>query len=170
MVTFEAVVKKDIKNGEKAGWTYVEVPYEIAQIINPGVKTVYRVKGTIENVEIRQIALNPMGEGNYILPLNSQIRKKLPKIESKKLTISLEKETEELPLNIDLLSSIELEPVAQQLFESYSKSHKRYFSNWIETAKTRETKEKRIMMCLFALTNNMDFGQMIRHFKNKNDE
>jgi Domain of unknown function (DUF1905)/Bacteriocin-protection, YdeI or OmpD-Associated len=166
MVEFEAEIFKYAKNGEKTGWTFVEVPVNVAEKIKPKTKTSYRVKGKLDALSIHQVALVPIGEGNYILPLNAEMRKILKKQVGNKLKIALEEETEELLISADLLASLEFEPEALQLFKSYPKGHQRYYSNWVESAKTYETKSKRIYMCVFGLLHKMDYGQMIRHFKN----
>jgi hypothetical protein len=165
MVEFEAEIIKYQKNGEKTGWTYVELLHEVAEQIKPKTKTTYRVKGRLDALTISQVALVPIGEGNFILPLNAEMRKKIKKQVGDKLKVGLEAETEELAISADLLASLELEPTALALFNSYPKGHQRYYSNWVESAKTYETKSKRIYMCIYGLSHQMDYGQMIRHFK-----
>jgi hypothetical protein len=165
MVEYAAEILKYAKNGEKTGWTFVEVPLDIAEQIKPKTKTSYRVKGKLDGLSIRQVALLPIGEGNFILPLNAEMRKVLKKQVGDKLKIALEEDTEELPISVDLLNSLELEPEALELFKSYPKGHQRYYSTWVESAKTFETKSRRIYMCVYGLLHQMDYGQMIRHFK-----
>ena len=165
MVEFEAEIIRYAKNGEKTGWTFVEVPWDIAEQIKPKTKTTYRVKGYLDAFEISQVALVPIGEGNFILPLNAEMRKHIKKQVGDKLKVSLEEESQELPISGDLLASLELEPEALELFNSYPRGHQRYYSNWVESAKTYETKSKRIYMCVYGLLHKMDYGQMIRHFK-----
>nr|MBP8249452.1 DUF1905 domain-containing protein [Chitinophagales bacterium] len=43
--TYTTIIKKFGTMGEKTGWTYVEIPSDIAEELNPGIKTSYRVKG-----------------------------------------------------------------------------------------------------------------------------
>ena len=167
MVEFEAIIEKYAKNGEKTGWTYFEILLDIAEKIKPKTRTAYRVKGSLNNYEIRQVALVPIGEGNFIIALNAEMRKHIKKQVGDKIQVKLAEETEELPISADLLASLELEPSALEVFNSYPKGHQRYYSNWVESAKTYETKSKRIYMCLYGLINKMDYGQMIRHFKNE---
>jgi Domain of unknown function (DUF1905)/Bacteriocin-protection, YdeI or OmpD-Associated len=160
MVEFEAIIEKYAKNGEKTGWTFIEIPLDIAEQIKPKTRTAYRVKGSLNNYEIRQVALVPIGEGNFIIALNAEMRKQIKKQVGDKIQVKL-------PISADLLASLELEPSALEVFNSFPKGHQRYYSNWVESAKTYETKSKRIYMCLFGLINKMDYGQMIRHFKNE---
>ncbi len=76
MVEFKTLIKKFAKKGEKTGWTYLEIEKTIANLINPNTKTSFRVKRTINDFLINQVALIPMGNGNFILPLNLEMRKK----------------------------------------------------------------------------------------------
>lgn len=165
MIEFVAEITKYAQKGEKTGWTYIEVPCEIANKIKPKTKISFRVKGKLDELMISQVALVPMGQGNYILALNAEMRKGINKQIGDKLKVFLEEETEDLPISADLLISLDLEPEALRVFNSYPKGHQRYYSNWVESAKTYETKSKRIYMCVYGLLNKMDYGQMIRHFK-----
>ncbi len=169
MVEFSTIIRKFSKKGEKTGWTYLEIESTIANLINPNTKTSFRVKGTINDSLINQVALMPMGNGNFILPLNMEIRKGIHKKIGEKVTIRIEKDNSELVIDATLLDSLELEPNALSFFNSLSKGHQRYFSNWISEAKTIETKSKRLYMCVSGLSEKMDFGEMIRFFK-KNKE
>ena len=38
MIHFKAVIKKFGEQGEKTGWSYIEVPEEVASKIKPGTK------------------------------------------------------------------------------------------------------------------------------------
>jgi hypothetical protein len=51
----------------------------MAEVLNPGVKTSFRVKGKIDHCTIRQITLLPMGDGSFILPTNAATRKAIRK-------------------------------------------------------------------------------------------
>jgi uncharacterized protein YdeI (YjbR/CyaY-like superfamily) len=68
----------------------------------------------------------------------------------------------------DLMKCLKEDPVATAYFNSLAKSHQRYFSNWIESAKTVQTKTKRLVMAMDALGKAWDFGQMIRANKKIN--
>lgn len=165
MVVLEAVIEKTFREGEKYGWTYVMVPAVKAQQINPGVKTIYRVKGRIGACSCRQVALLPCGEGNYLLPLNAALRKEIGCGAGETVQLSLEIDTEELAISVELLESLSYDQVAENFFLSLSRSHQRYYSNWVDSAKTFETKSKRLAMSVEGCARGMDFGKMIRHFK-----
>lgn len=165
MVTFEAIIERTLQGGEKYGWTYVIIPVAVAQQINPGVKVIYRVKGRVGEHHCRQVALLPCGEGNYMLPLNAAMRKEIGRGIGEKVQISLEIDLEEPAMSAELLETLSYDTAAESFFLSLSKSHQRYYSNWIDSAKTFETKSRRLAMAVEGCARGMDFGKMIRHFK-----
>jgi uncharacterized protein YdeI (YjbR/CyaY-like superfamily) len=61
------------------------------------------------------------------------------------------------------------EPIALANFNKLPGSHQKYYSKWIESAKTEQTKTKRIAQAVNALTKNLHYGQMIRSLKKEPD-
>jgi hypothetical protein len=59
---FTSVIKKFDDKGEKTGWSYIEVPAELAQQLMPGNKKAFRVKGKLDDYTYEGISLVPMGE------------------------------------------------------------------------------------------------------------
>ena len=167
MISFNTVIKKFSKKGEKTGWTYVEIPFEEAQKIYPGNKKSFRVKGYLDDFKITQTALIPMGKGNFILPLNKEIRKGINKKEGDELKIRIETDKSEVEISSDLLDCLADEPQALANFNKLAHHHRNYFSKWILSAKTFETKSNRIALAVNAILNHKDYGQMIRDQKNK---
>ena len=165
MVSFTAVLQKFDKKGEKTGWTYLEIPAEMAQKIKENTRISFRVKGKIDEFPIKLVALIPMGEGDFILPINAQMRKGIRKAEGASVLLSLEEDQEELSISSELLICLEDEPAASKAFHAMPKSHQFYYSKWIEAAKTIETKSKRISMTVQSLAMGMDYGQMLRYFR-----
>lgn len=167
MVTFKTTLLKFEKQGEKTGWTYIVIPANIANQIKPDTRTSYRVRGKLDAFPIEQVALLPMGEGDFIIPVNGGMRKGIRKIEGATVEVSLELDTNEFKISADLLICLEDEPKALEKFNSLAPGHQRYFSNWVEGVKSIELKSKRISQAVWGLSKGMDFGMMIRHFKNK---
>ncbi len=79
MVQFTATIQRFAEQGEKTGWSYITIPSDIAEQLNPGIKKSFRVKGKLDLHIIEQQALLPMGDGSFILPLNASIRKAIHK-------------------------------------------------------------------------------------------
>ncbi len=53
MITFTTIIKKLDDHGDKTGWTYIEVPADIAGQLNPENKKGFRVKGKLDNYAIQ---------------------------------------------------------------------------------------------------------------------
>jgi len=53
-------------------------------------------------------------------------------------------------------------PEAMKFFKTLPGSHQRYFSKWIDDAKTMQTKTKRIVMALTAFSKKQGFQEMMR--------
>jgi uncharacterized protein YdeI (YjbR/CyaY-like superfamily) len=62
---------------------------------------------------------------------------------------------------------LEDEPKALAFFQQLSRGHQNYFSKWIESAKTPQTKAARIVKTVRGLSMSLDYGEMIRYFKEK---
>jgi hypothetical protein len=167
MISFQAEILKFGAMAEKTGWQYIEIPPEISDKLNPGVKKAYRIKGKIDHISIQQTALLPTGNGIFILPINSMLRKKLKKQKGNLLNLTISLDTSPLLPDKELLLCLDEEPEALAYFHSLTPSHKNYFSKWIESAKTEATKTKRIAQTINALMLKMNFGEMIRANKKK---
>lgn len=162
MVRFKATIQKFQKQGEKTGWTYISIPQKIAEQINPGVKKSYRVKGRLDAYVFDGISLLPMGEGDFIIPLKADIRKKLGKRAGETLMAELELQQKAYEIDADFLACLEDEPAAFNFFNTLPAGHRNYFSKWIESAKTEPTRAKRIAMAVNALARKWGYGEMIR--------
>ena len=165
MIRFTTRLQKFAKQGEKTGWTYIEISASQANTLNPGVKVSYRVKGKFDNYEFSKIALVPMGEGKFIIPLKAAVRKAIGKKEGDKLNVSISLDKSKMEMSADLMACLKDEPEAMKFFSSLPASHQRYFSNWIESAKTDQTKTKRIVMAITAFLKKQGYGEMIRENK-----
>ena len=162
MLKFTTQLKKFTDQGEKTGWTYIEVRAELAKKLNPGVKKSFQVKGKLDDYSFSGINLLPMGGGDFILSINAQMRKGLKKRVGTALTIQIELDTFVKPLSVDFMECLKEEPKALTAFNSLAPSHQKYFSNWIESAKTISTKTTRITKALIALSNGYGFSEMLR--------
>jgi hypothetical protein len=162
MITFSTTIRKFDKKGEKTGWTYIEIPRAQANRLQPGKKVGYRVKGTLDTHPIQRVALLPMGDGAFILPLNATLRKAIGKGQGEKLTVCLEVDERKLPASADFMKCLRDDARAMAHFKTLSGSHQRYFSKWILEAKTTETRTRRITMAVIALAGGMGFPEMMR--------
>lgn len=162
MISFNTTIHKFDKQGEKTGWTYIEITAAQAKKLKPGTKVSFRVKGLLDSYKIKQVALMPMGDGNFIMPLNAAMRKGTGKKLGDKLKVSLEADNSEFEFSADFIECLRDDPDAYDFFQSLTGSHQKYFSKWIDSAKTSATKTKRIVMAVTALAKKQGYPEMIR--------
>jgi hypothetical protein len=156
------------KKGEKTGWHFIEISAAKAKKLK-GSKVSFRVKGTIDAFTIQKTALIPMGNGDFILPLNATLRKAIGKKHGDKITLNLELDERKLILSPDLISCLKEDPAALQFFKSLPPSHQQYYSKWIESAKTAATKAKRIVISMEGFGKKQGYGEMMRAYKDRID-
>ncbi|HET9433789.1 MAG TPA: YdeI/OmpD-associated family protein, partial [Chitinophagaceae bacterium] len=162
MVQFTTTIKQFDKQGEKTGWTYIEIPADIAEKLMPGNRKGFRVKGQLDSFSIKGIALLPMGGGNFILTLNADLRRGIRKKKGAMLSVKLQVDPEGYKLNEEFIACLKDDPTAKNFFDTLSGSHRNYFSKWIDSAKTEPTKIKRIAMAVNALSKKWGYPEMIR--------
>ena len=168
MISFTTQIKKFDTQGEKTGWTYIEIPADIAEQLKPNTKVSFLVKGKLDAVAIKGASLLPMGGGNFILPLTTDLRKKLGKNKGAVINVHLAADDAPYSINKDLLTCLNDNPTAALHFNKLPGSHQKYFSKWIESAKTETTKAKRIAQAVKAMQYNLSYAEMMR--KNKEDK
>lgn len=162
MITFTAKLKRYDRQGEKTGWTFFDISAAQANKLNPGKKVGYRVKGFLDQYAIQRVSIMPIGKGAFILPLNAKLRKAIGKESGDTVNVKLEFDGRNIPMSSDFMQCLRDEPRALAHFKTLSGSHQRYFSKWIEDAKTIETKSKRITMAVVALSQDQGFPEMLR--------
>ena len=162
MLSFTAIIEKFGAKGEKSGWTYVLVQQAFAEKLKPGMRQSFRVKGKLDELPVEHLALIPMGEGNFVLRLKADLRRKLRKQKGATLLLMLEADDRPLPLSEDFLTCLEDDPQALAHYQSLTGLHQRYFNKWIEEAKTDATKAKRIAQAIKGLSMKLDFGPMTK--------
>ena len=165
MIQLTTTIKQFKQQGEKTGWSYIEIPAVLAQQLNPGNKKSFRVKGKLDDYSFSAVNLLPMGGGDYILAVNGTMRKAIRKQKGATVQVKMERDNSELKPPAELMECLEDDPGALTYFKSLAKSHQNYFTNWIKTAKTDPTKAKRIAATINALERRWDFGQMLRALK-----
>jgi L-ascorbate metabolism protein UlaG (beta-lactamase superfamily) len=165
---FTAVIHRFGEMGEKTGWTYIIVPSDEAQKMHAADKKGFRVKGKLHDVAIAQVALMPMGEGDYVLPINASMRKQLKQSIGASIRMQLSKDESALTIDDDFQACLAEEPEAQKFFNTLAPSHQKYFSKWIAEAKTEATKTKRLAQAIEGLSQKMDYATMIRWGRENN--
>jgi len=166
MVEFTTMILQFAEQGEKTGWSYIEIPADIAQQLKPGNKKSFRVRGMLDALPVRGMALMPMGEGNFIMALKAEVRKGIHKNAGAMLQVRLEEDTDyKVEMPADLQECFDFEPDALEFFNTLAKSHRDYFIKWIDSAKTRETREKRVVNTINAMLRKWSYNVMLREMR-----
>lgn len=134
----------------KGGWTYAAIPD-----IRPAKNAPFgwrKVKGTIDDYEIKQYHLMPMGNGNLFLPVKAEIRKKIKKHAGDTVHIILFADDSKLEIPEEFILCLKDDPMAFHFFNSLSESEKKYYVQWIYSAKREETKVNRMAKSINRLT------------------
>ena len=126
----------------KGGWTFARIP-EILQNKNTPFGWI-RVRGTIDNFEIRNYNLQPMGNGNLFLPIKAKIRKEIKKKEGDFVRIILFADNFPTEIPEELKLCLMDEANAYETFLSYTNGEQKTFIEWIYSAKTDKKKVERI--------------------------
>ncbi|MBC7722225.1 MAG: DUF1905 domain-containing protein [Pedobacter sp.] len=162
MVSFTTTLSKFASQGEKTGWTIICVSAQQANKLQPNTKKSFRVKGKLDEYVFEGAALIPMGEGDFIMAINATMRQAIKKRKGDTVKVVLEFDEKGYQLNADFVDCLNDEPESIGFFNSLPKGHQNYFSKWIESAKTVETKSKRIAMAINALAKKIGYPEMIR--------
>lgn len=170
MVKFNATIRQFSEQGEKTGWTYIEIPEDIVQQLKPGNKKSFRVKGKLDSFSIAGTAILPMGGGKFIMPFNAAMRKGTKKKKGAMITVQLSPDKNELtppPAFMDCLAD---EPDAELYFKSLSMTNRNYFIKWIAGVSSEQAMARRMAQAVTALSRNMDFVAMIRNLKAEKEQ
>ena len=138
------LVDKDyllLKTEGKGAWTFIEIP-EI-----PMPKTSFgmlKVKGEIDDYAFSNTELMPIGNGHVGLAVRAEIRKKIKKQAGDIVHIIIYEDKTSLIIPQELLLCLEYEDGVLEKFEMYTDGQKKAFINWINSAKTEQTKADRI--------------------------
>ena len=166
MVEFNTIILQFAEQGEKTGWSYIEIPADIAQQMKPGNKKSFRVRGMLDGFAVQGMALMPMGEGRFIMALKAEVRKGIHKNAGAMLQVKLEEDKDyKVTMPDDLQECFDFEPEAFDFFNSLAMSHRNYFIKWINDAKTNETRAKRVINTVNAMLRKWDYGRMIREMR-----
>ena len=133
----------------KGGWTYVAIP-EVA----PDKKAPFgwvKVKGTIDDYELVNCRLMPLGSGVLFLPVKAAIRKHIGKRQGDSVQLLLEADNSPMLIPEELLECLQDYPTEHQVFLSFTEGAQKAYIDWIYAAKTEATKADRIAKMLDKL-------------------
>jgi hypothetical protein len=162
VITFKAKLEKQNKLG---GWTYLIVPAAHIKKLQPQ-KRAFRVKGAVDDFTFKRVSLLSMGNGSYLLPFNAGMRKGTGKKFGDKVTVAMELDESKPKLSRDLLQCLKEDVEAQSFFNTLSPFFQSFYSSWIESAKTPETKTRRLVALVTTLAQKQGYHEMMKAYKN----
>jgi len=139
----------------KGGWTYAMIP-EILQDKKAAFGWV-KVKGVIDDFEIKNYKLMPVGNGKLFIPVKTQIRKIIGKEAGDYVNVILYADDSPSEIPEELLLCLLDNPIEHQTFLNYTDGQQKAFIDWIYSAKTAKTKVDRIVKTLDKLVNRQKF-------------
>jgi len=140
----------------KGGWTYAKIP-EILQNKNNPFGWV-KVRGFIDDYELKQYKLMPMGNGKLFLPVKKEIRKRIKKEAGDYVKIRLYADSSKVEIQEEIIDCFKNEPQEiYKTFISFTEGEQKAYLDWIEDAKTDDTKVKRIVKMMERLRKKMKF-------------
>lgn len=139
----------------KGGWTYAAIP-EISQDKHAPFGWV-KVKGSIDNIDIKNYKLMPMGNGKLFLPVKAEIRKKIGKKAGDWVNVVLFADDSPTEIPEEFIACLMEDSIAYKTFLSYSDGQQKEFIDWIYSAKTDDTKVERIALTLNRLEKGLRF-------------
>lgn len=137
----------------KGGWTFARI-----LDISKDKKLPFgwkKVKGTIDGYEIKKYHLMSMGGGKLFLPVKAEIRKKIKKQEGDLVHILLYPDNDPLEVPEEMLLCLQDEPEALKFFNSLSESERKFYIQWVYSAKKEETKIDRLAKTINRLLKGM---------------
>ena len=137
----------------KGGWTYTIIPEVLPDKHTPFGWV--KVKGSIDGYEIKNYNLQPTekGDNRLFLAVKAEIRKAIKKEAGDYVHVILYRDNSPLEIPEELIVCLKEEPETYERFLQLKKSEQRAFIDWIYSAKTDETKVKRIAATMDKLQN-----------------
>jgi hypothetical protein len=126
----------------KGGWTFCRLP-DVAPDPHAHFGWI-KVKGTIDDFEIRQYHLMPMGNGELFLPVRAEIRKKLKKGEGDTVKVVLYRDHEDVFIPEELQDCLRDDPDAENAFNMQPPDKQREIVTFIYALKNEQYRAERI--------------------------
>lgn len=133
----------------KGGWTYAAIPEVLQDKTSPFGWV--KVKGFIDDYELKNYKLMPMGNGKLFLPVKAEIRKRIGKQAGDYVKVVLYVDDDPIEIPDDLLHCLQEDPVAYKVFLNYPEGKQKSIVDKIISAKKSDTRVERIAQTLNSL-------------------
>lgn len=141
----------------KGGWVFFIIPPEQAAVLGPPVRGYLQVTGTLDAHPVEYCTLFSNGKGGYFFAVRADLRKAINKREGQEVAVRLWRETRPYPIPEDLAEGLAAMPEAEAFFATLTDAQRRYFIDWITTARQPETRMQRMVTTLLKLESGKKF-------------
>lgn len=141
----------------KGGWTYA-----IIKGLVKGKGGTLQVMGAIDDHTISKYHLMSLGNGDMMLPVKAEIRKKIKKEAGDTVHVTLYADDTPLEIPGEFLMCLHDEPGADAFFNKLSESERKYYIEWIYSAKKEETKASRMATAINRLARGLKRYDVVR--------
>jgi len=128
---------------EKDGWHYVIIPNIPSKYKSE--QGLVRVKGFINEYKIQQFNLLPLKTGEMMLVLNAALRKEIKKKAADIVHVKLFIDQSNVEIPEDIVDSLPQSEGAYRFFLTLTESNKKYYIDWVSSAKRLDTKVAKIV-------------------------
>lgn len=142
----------------KGGWTYT-----VISGISPDKREKFgwvKVKGFIDDYEIKNYRLFPMKDGKMFFPVKAEIRKKINKKDGDWVKIVLFSDNDPVYIPDEFLQCLRDDPQAYETFNNLNESNKKSYIDWIYSSKREETRIDRMAKAVDALAKGLKFADL----------
>ncbi|MBK8701061.1 MAG: DUF1905 domain-containing protein [Saprospiraceae bacterium] len=146
---FEGIVVMEKYPG-KGGWTYAALG-GLSSNVNRKFGMI-RVKGSIDDYQISQYNLMPMGNGCMFLPVKSAIRKKLGKEAGDSVFVKLFEDSSSVVISDEIMACLDDEPGVRDKFLRLPESTKKIHIDHIMEVKHPDKRSERILKMMEILS------------------
>ena len=141
-----------LEGGSRPGtWTYVVVPFSVPGTF--GTRGQVKVQAWVNRVFLRG-SLMPKGDGSHYMIVNKSVREQAGVERGDTVTVVLGRD--EAPRTVEvpeaLRVALQADPAAQQFFKRLSYSHQKEYTDWLASAKRKETRLRRAAKAVVMLT------------------
>lgn len=142
----------------KGGWTYAALPGVVQDKEQPFGWV--KVKGSIDDYQLNQYKLMPMGEGRLFLPVKASLRKFIQKESGDYVKVILYRDRSSLEIPEEIEACFRQEDAnIRKVFMKFSEGERKRYLDWIYGSKREETKAQRILTMMEMLSRGLKYHE-----------
>lgn len=126
----------------KGGWTYAAIPAELRNQKKPFGWA--KVTGSIDDYQLPETSLMPMGNGNWFLPVKAAIRKVIGKEAGDTVTVVLYAPENKFGVADEFMECLRDEPAAYAAYLAFPEAEQEAYLKWINEPTDDEARISRM--------------------------